>query len=326
MKNKITVPTLGAMLLALCSSAQAQQQKQVPRIGYLVTGSASAHSARREAFQKGLRDLGYVEGQNIVIEYRYAEGKIERLPDLAAELVRLKLEVIVASPTESIRAAMNATKTIPIVMGTAGDPVAAGFVVSLAHPGGNVTGSSQMSPELGGKRLELLKESFKKVFVVAVLHTGTATQTVQMKEMELVARALGLQLQLVKIQGQSDLETALSVISKGRATALTGLTSPVFFFNRERIAQFAAKNRLPAIYPAREYVESGGLMSYGPNIAENHRRAATYVDKILKGAKPADLPVEQPTKFEFIISLRAAKQIGVTIPPNVLARADIVIK
>jgi putative tryptophan/tyrosine transport system substrate-binding protein len=321
MKNKITVPTVGAMLLALCSSAQAQQPKQVPRIGYLVTGSASAHSVRREAFQKGLRDLGYVEGQNIVIEYRYADGKIERLPDLAAELVRLKLEVIVASPTESIRAAMNATKTIPIVMGTAGDPVAAGLVLSLAHPGGNVTGSSQMSPELGGKRLELLKESFKKVFVVAVLHTGTSTQVVQMKEMEAAARALGVQLQPVKIEGQSDL-----VITKGRATALTGLTSPVFFFNRERIAQFAAKNRLPAIYPAREYVESGGLMSYGPNIAENHRRAATYVDKILKGAKPADLPVEQPTKFEFIISLRAAKQIGVTIPPNVLARADIVIK
>jgi putative ABC transport system substrate-binding protein len=317
---------LSAMLLALSFPIEAQQPNKVARIGYLIAGTASSQSARREAFQKGLRDLGYVEGQNILIEYRYAEGKIERLPDLAAELVRLKLEVIVASPTESIRAAMNATKTIPIVMATAGDPVAAGLVLSLAHPGGNVTGSSQMSPELGGKRLELLKESFKKVFVVAVLHTGTATQTVQMKEMEVAARALGVELQPVKIEGQSDLETALSVITKGRATALTGLTSPVFFFHRERIAQFAAKNRLPAIYPAREYVESGGLMSYGPNIAENHRRAATYVDKILKGAKPADLPVEQPTKFEFVINLKAAKEIGLTIPPNVLARADIVIK
>jgi putative ABC transport system substrate-binding protein len=281
---------------------------------------------RRDAFRQGLRDLGYVEGQNIVIEYRYAEGKSARLAELATELVRLKVDVIVTGSTITTLAAKNATKTIPIVMATASDPVASGFVVSLARPGGNITGLSQMSPELGGKRLELLKEALKKISVVAVLYDGGAAQAVQMNEMEAAAPALGVQLQPVKVDGSNDLETAFSEMTRGHASAFIGVTSSMFFFHRERIADLAAKSRLPAIYPAREFVDSGGLMSYGPNISENHRRAATYVDKILKGVKPADLPVEQPTKFEFVINLKAAKQIGLTIPPNVLARADKVIK
>jgi putative tryptophan/tyrosine transport system substrate-binding protein len=315
-----------ALLFAISVPVEAQQSKKVPRIGYLANSTASAQAARREAFRQGLRDLGYVEGQNIVIEYRYAEGKSDRLPDLATELVHLKVDVIVAGSTITIQAAKNATKTIPIVMATAGDPVASGFVVSLARPGGNITGLSQMSPELGGKRLELLKEALKKVSVVAVLYDGGASQAVQMKEMEAAARALGMQLRPVKVEGPNDLETAFSVMTRGHASAFIGVTSSMFFSHRGRIADLAVKSRLPAIYPAREFVETGGLMSYGPNISENHRRAAIYVDKILKGAKPADLPVEQPMKFEFIVNLKTAKQIGVTIPPNVLARADRVIR
>ena len=307
-------------------SLEAQQPKKVPRIGFLNTASRTIASARMEAFRQGLRDLGYVEGQNIIIEYRYAEGKTDRLPDLAAELVRFKVDVIVAGTTISIQAAKNATKTIPIVMATSVDQVASGFVVSLAQPAGNVTGSSHMSPELGGKRLELLKDALKKVSVVAVLHDGGVGQELQMKEMETSARALGVRLQPVKVEGPNDLETAFSVMARGHASAFIGLTSPVFFFHRGRLADLAANNRLPAIYPGSEFVDAGGLMSYGPNIFENYRRAATYVDKILKGAKPADVPVEQPTKFELIINLKAAKQIGLTIPANVLARADRVIR
>jgi len=316
---------LGALLLALCIRAQAQQLKQVPKIGVLSTGSASSEAARNEAFLQGLRELGYVVGQNILIEHQYAEANPDRLPELAAELVLLKVDVIVAGAL-AIRAAMNATKTIPIVMETSGDPVAYGYVVSLAQPGGNVTGSSQMSPELGGKRLELLKEALKKVSVVAILHDGGAAQAPQMKEMEAAARALGVQLQPVKAEGPSDFENAFSAMTRGHASAFIGLTSSTLFNHRNQIVDLAIKSRLPAIYPASEWVDAGGLMSYGPNIFENYRRAAKYVDKILKGAKPAALPVEQPTKFELIINLKAAKQIGLIIPPSVLARADRVIK
>ena len=316
---------LALLFLAAGTLAQAQQIKKIPKIGVLSTGSASSETARNEAFLQGLRELGYVVGQNILIEHRYAEAKPDRLPELAAELVRLKVDVIVAGAL-AIGAAKNATKTIPIVMATSGDPVAYGYVVSLAQPGGNVTGSSQMSPELGGKRLELLKESLKKVSIVAVLHDGGAAQAPQMKEMEAAARALGVQIQPVKVEGPSHFENAFSAMTGGHASAFIGLTSSALFNHRKQIADLAIKNRLPAIYPGSEFVDAGGLMSYGPNIFENYRRAAKYVDKILKGAKPGDLPVEQPTKFEFIINLKTAKQIGLTIPPNVLARADKVIR
>jgi putative tryptophan/tyrosine transport system substrate-binding protein len=316
---------LVALLLALSFPAEAQQPK-IPRIGFL-SGTLDAQKNRLAAFQKGLRELGYLEGQNIAIDYRWTAGKNERLPDLAAELVRLKVEVIV-TVSRGIQAAMDATKTIPIVMATSGDPVAYGYVVSLAQPGGNVTGLSQMSPELGGKRLELLKEVIKEVSAVAVLFwhldLGQAAAA-QMKELEVAARALGVQLQTVKVSERNDLENAFSAMTKGHASALIALTG-TNFTHRRRIADLAAKSRLPAIYPGGEFVDAGGLMSYGPDITENYRRAATYVDKILKGAKPADLPVEQPKKFEFAINLKAAKQIGLTIPPNVLARADKVIK
>ena len=304
---------------------KAQQVKQVPKIGVLSTGSVSSGTARNEAFLQGLRELGYIVGQNILIEHRYAEAKPDRLPELAAELVRLKVDVIVAEAL-AIGAAKNATKTIPIVMATSGDPVAYGYVVSLAQPGGNVTGSSQMSPELGGKRLELLKESLKKVSIVAVLHDGGAAQAPQMKEMEAAARALGVQIQPVKVEGPSDFENAFSGMTRGQASAFIGLTSSTLFNHRKQIVDLATKNRLPAIYPGSEFVDAGGLMSYGPNIFENYRRAAKYVDKILKGAKPGDLPVEQAMKFELVINLKTAKQIGLTIPPSVLARADKVIK
>src|SRR5262245_4286307 len=325
MKKKITVLILSAMLCALCVTAEAQQPKKVHRIGFLAPGDPVSQST--EAIRLALRELGYIEGQNIAIEYRYGEGKPDRFPELAAELVRLKVDIIVVvGGNRIIPAATNATKTIPIVMATSGDPVAYGYVASLAQPGGNVTGLSQMSPELGGKRLELLKEVLKKVSVVAVLFWDVDRgQVVQMKEVEVAARALGIQLQIVKVLQPNDLENAFSAMTKGRANALIALTGTNFTY-RGRIADLAAKSQLPAIYPGGEFVDAGGLISYGPDITENYRRAATYVDKILKDRKPADLPVEQPTKFELVINLKAARRIGLTIPPNVLARADKVIK
>ena len=320
----VAIFVLGAMLLALTCLAEAQQPKKVPRIGFL-SDTLDAQKNRLAAFQKGLRDLGYLEGQNIAIDYRWSAGKNERLPNLAAELVRLKVDVIV-TVSRGIQAAMDATKTIPIVMATSGDPVAYGYVVSLAQPGGNVTGLSQMSPELGGKRLELLKEVLKKVSVVAVLFWDVDRgPVVQIKEVEVAARALGIQLQIVKVLQPNDLENAFSAMTKGRANALIALTGTNFTY-RGRIANLAAKSQLPAIYPGGEFVDAGGLISYGPDITENYRRAATYVDKILKGRKPADLPVEQPTKFELVINLKTAKQIGLTIPSEVLARATRLIR
>ena len=314
--------------LMLCGArAEAQQPKKVPRIGFLNATSPSAVSARIEAFQQGLRELGYVEGKNIVIEYRYAEGKPDRLPALAAELVRLQVDVIVTAGATDTRAAKQATATIPIVMAQDNDPVGSGFVASLARPGGNITGLANVSPEVSGKRLELLKESVSKLSRVAVLGNATNPGNAQaLRETEDAARALGLKLQYLEVQSPDGLETALKAAAKERSQALITLQNPVASTHRTRLVELVAKSRLPAMYFNKGFVESGGLMSYGVNVDDLNRRAATYVDKILKGRKPADLPVEQPTKFEFVINLKAAKQIGLTIPPNVLARADRVIK
>ncbi len=316
---------LSALLFALCSSAGAQQSKKVPRIGYLGAGSRS--SAVVEAFQQGLRDLGYIEGQNITIEYRSTEGMAERLPNLAAELVQLNVDIIVVGGSPATQAAKNATKTIPIVMTNVTDPVGVGLVASLAHPGGNVTGLSNVGSDLAGKQLELLKETSPKVSRVAVISDSAIPgNALWLGEMKVAAEALRITLQPVDVHRPDDFERAFSAIKKEHASALSALRNGVNNNYRARIVDFAAKSRLPAMYPEREFVEVGGLMSYGPNYADLYRRAATYVDKILQGRKPADLPVEQPTKFELIINLKAAKQIGLTIPPNVLARADRVIR
>jgi len=304
--------------------AQAQQPTKIPRIGYLV---ASTTSPRIEAFRQGLRELGYVEGKNIVIEWRYAEGKLDRLPALAAELVRLKVDVIVTRGPLPTRSAKEVTNTIPIVMSSVGDPVAAGFVASLARPGGNITGLSTLAPEISGKQLELMKEIVPKLSRVAVFGTSTIPDHAQsLREIELAAGAFKVQLQYLDVLGPKDIETAFRAASKGRADALLVLGGSVLASQRTHILEFAVKSRLPAIYATRQNVDAGGLMSYSVNQTDLDRRAATYVDKILKGRKPADLPVEQPMKFELIINLKAAKQIGLTIPPNVLVRADKVIK
>jgi putative ABC transport system substrate-binding protein len=310
-------------------AVKAQQGAKVPRIGYLaVDRAAGPHLI--EAFRQGLRDLGYVEGSNVVIEYRDAEGKFERLPALAAELVALKVDVIVAGGTPLILAAKQATRTLPIVFAAASDPVTDGLVTSLARPGGNVTGLSNIAPELVGKRLELLKQAVPGVSRVAVLWqpgaTGERTEKDMLKGAEVAARALGVRLQVVEARGPADFDRAFSDMTRARADALTVLPSVMFITERRRLVDLAAKNRLPAVYPSREYVDVGGLMAYGPHVADLFRRAATYVDKILKGAKPGDLPIEQPTKFELVINLKTAKALGLTIPPSLLARADEVIQ
>src|SRR5215467_13656683 len=326
MRKNIFGLALGALLFALSSSAEAQERKKIPRIGFLSAASRSSQSANVEAFREGLRELGYVEGQNIVIEYRYAEENLEPLSDFAADLVRLKVDVIVAAGgIQAIRPAKNATSTIPIVMTGTADPVASGFVTSLARPGGNITGLTLGGPELYGKRLELLKEAVPRVSRVAIFLNPTSA-TSWLKDMQASAQALGLRIQSSDVRSVNDLEGAFQAATKWGAGGLTVSGDPVFSANRKQIVEFAAKNRLPAIYPIRQYVEDGGLMSYDAKLADLYRRAATYVDKILKGAKPADIPVEQPRKFEFIINLKAAKQIGLTIPLNVLAGADKVIK
>jgi putative tryptophan/tyrosine transport system substrate-binding protein len=315
------------VFLLTVSFAEAQQPTKIPRIGYMGASFRSTNPARIEAFRQGLRELGYVEGKNIVIEYRWAEGKFDRLPDLAAELVRLKVDVIVTAGPASTRPAKEATVTIPIVMGFDNDPVGNGFVASLARPGGNITGLSTHYPEITGKQLELLKEIVPRLSRVAVFGTSTQARNPQaLRETELAAGAFKVKLQYLDVLGPKDIETVFRAASKGRAEAVLVLQSPVLNSQRTQVVNLAVKSRLPAIYAAREFVEDGGLMSYGVSVTDLYRRAATYVDKILKGAKPADLPVEQPIKFEFIISLKAAKQIGLTIPPNVLARADKVIR
>jgi putative ABC transport system substrate-binding protein len=327
MSKKIFGFALGALLFALCFPAEAQQPTKIPRIGFLAATSPSAISTRIEAFRQGLGELGYVEGKNIVIEYRYAEGNLDRLPALAAELVRLNVDVIVTGGAANTRAAKEATKIIPIVMALDNDPVASGFVASLARPGGNITGLSTLAPEISGKQLELLKEIVPKLSRLAVLGNSTTPVNAQaLREIELPAGPFRVKLQYLDIRDPKDIETAFRAASKGRAEALLVLASPLFVLQRTQLTDLALKNRLPAIYDRREFVDDGGLMSYGTNFADMSRRAATYVDKILKGAKPADIPVEQPKKFEFIINLKAAKQIGLTIPPNVLARADKVVR
>jgi len=316
------------VLLAVAVIAEAQQPKKVPRIGYLTGSSLPAISQWTEAFRQGLRELGYVEGKNIVIEWRGAEGKFDRLPALAAELVRLNVDVIVTGGEAATRPAKGVTGSIPIVMTQDDDPVGTGFVASLARPGGNITGLSTLAPERSGKRIELLKEIIPGLSRVAVFGTSTEPSNAQaLKEIELAARALGIKLQYLDVLSLKDIEIAFQAAVMERAGAvLMDVSGPITGPRRKEIAQLAVKSRLPVIYGRREPVEAGGLMSYGVSVDDLDRRAATYVDKILKGAKPADLPVEQPIKFEFIINLKAAKQIGLTIPPNVLVRADKVIK
>jgi putative tryptophan/tyrosine transport system substrate-binding protein len=318
---------VAALVLVFAVIAEAQQLAKVPRIGFVSAISSSTISSRVEAFRQGLRELGYVEEKNIVVEYRYSDGKLERLKDFAAELVRLKVDTIVTAGPSVTRPVKEATATIPIVMAFDDDPVGSGFAASLARPGGNITGLSILAPEISGKQIELLKEIVPNLARVAILGTSTRLGTAQtLKETELAARAFGVKPQYLDILGPRDIETAFREASKGRAEAVLVLQSAVIYMHRKQIVDHAVKSRLPAIYNVPEFVEAGGLMTYGVHLPDLYRRAATYVDKILKGAKPADLPIEQPTKFEFIVNLKAAKQIGLTIPPNVLARADRVIK
>ena len=314
---------------AMCGAvAQAQQPKKVPRIGYLSGSPPFSIAEHNEAFRQGLRELGYMEGKNIVIEWRSAEGKRDRLPALATELVHLKVDVIVTAGPLVTRAAKEATVTIPIVMAQDPDPVGNGFVASLARPGGNITGLSRIAPELSGKQMELLKEIVPMLSRVAVFGTSTRPgNALTLREVELAAGAFGVKLQYLDILSPKDIETAFQAAVKERADgALWFVTGSIGNPHRKKIADLAVSSQLPVIYFQRADVEAGGLMSYGVNVVDLHRRAATYVDKILKGRKPADLPVEQPTKFEFIVNLKTAKEMGLTIPPNLLARADKVIK
>jgi putative ABC transport system substrate-binding protein len=327
MTKKIFLWQLANVLLAVVSLAQAQQPTKVPRIGILSSLSPAAVSARMDAFRQGLRELGYVEGKNIFIEYRYADGKLDRLPDLAAEFVRLKVDVIVTGGPAVNPSAKKATSTIPIVLSFDNDPVGNGFAASLAHPGGNITGLSTLAPEISGKQMELLKEIIPKLSRVAVFGNSIQPGNPQaLKETELAAKAFKLQLQYQDVLDPKDIESAFREASKARAGALLVLGNVVVTSQSKQFVELAAKSRLPAIYWSPEFVEAGGLMTYSVSITDLFRRAATYVDKLLKGRTPADLPVEQPMKFEFIVNLKAAKQISLTIPPNVLVRADRVIR
>ena len=308
--------------------AEAQQPTKIPRIGVLAAATPATAAHLVEAFKQGLHEHGYVEGQNVVLELRFGEGKAEQFPILAAELVRLKVDVILALTNPVIDAVRQATQTIPIVMPAASDPVGAGFVASLARPSGNITGLTGYSPELNGKRLELLKEAFPKLSRVALLLSPNFPgSTLDLKETQSAARSLGLRIQPLEVRDDSDIDRSFKAMIKERADALTMFPGhPVLFVNRKKIVELAANHRLPAMYSLIEFVDAGGLMFYGPDLLAGYRRAADYVDKLLKGAKPADLPVEQPTKFEFVINLKASRRIGLTIPPNVLARADKVIR
>ncbi len=330
MGKKIIASLLATFVLASVYPAEAQQTKKVPRIGYLSPSDPGSEASRSESIRQALRERGYIEGKNIAIEYRYAEGKVDRFSELAAELVHLKVDVIVASGgPRLIQAAKNAIKTIPIVMVGAGiDPVEAGFVESLAHPGGNVTGITTLNRELGGKRLELLKEAVPKVVRVAVLYdAGTLGIVRDVKEvLPVAARALGLTIEPWEIRTANDVDRAFAAMGKQRPDGLSVAGGRLMGANQKRIADFALKSRLPSMYYSREAVEAGGLMSYGADEVDSYRRVAYFVDRILKGAKPADLPVEQPTKFEFVINLKTANQIGLTIPPDLLARATKIIR
>jgi len=327
MNIKFRLWLLATVLLTTVSPAAAQQPTKIPRIGFLFSLSPVANADRIGAFRQGLRDLRYVEGKNIVVDYRYAEGKRERLGELAAELVRSRVDVIVSGGPAVTRPIKDLTATIPIVMAQDSDPVGNGFVASLARPGGNITGLSTLAPEISGKRLELLKEIVPKLSRVAVFGTSTFPGNRQMlKETELAAGAVGVQIQYLDVRDSKDLESVFRESMKRRPEAGVVLAGAVIFALRTQIADLAARNDLPVIFPQSEYVEDGGLMSYAPNYPDLFRRAATYVDKIVKGAKPAELPVEQASKFEFIINLKSAKRISLAIPPNALARADKVIK
>jgi putative ABC transport system substrate-binding protein len=319
------------MLFALCGSTEAQQPKKVARIGYLSSIEPARESTRSEAIRLALRELGYIEGQNITIEYRYGELKRDRASELATELVRLNVDIIVVSGGGNwVRAAKNATKTIPIVMvGTGPDPIEAGLVASLARPGGNVTGVTLLNRELGGKRLELLKEAVPKLARVAVLYDPTDLRAARevVEVLPITVRALGLTVQPSEVEAAEGLQRVFAALNKERPDGLyVHPSGPRMFANGKRIAEFALRNRLPSMYVNRDLVDAGGLISYGADLIDSYRRAATYVDRILKGAKPANLPIEQPTKFELVINLKTAKQIGLTIPQKLLARADKVIR
>ena len=327
MRNKFCL-LLMIIVLGWAWSAEAQQQANMPRIGFLSAMSTSAGASYREVFREGLRQLGHVEEQNIIIEWRYADGRDERLPDMAAELVRLRVDVIVTHSTPAIRAVQHATKIIPIIMANVGDPIAAGFVASLAHPGGNITGFTNLSPDLSTKRLELLKEVSPRIRRVAVFQNA-AQHGPAMKDVQAAAKFLGVQLQTLEVRGPNDLEMAFAAITRERADALMTLPNPLLRQDdrpRKRIVDFTLNRRMPSMHEGNEYVEAGGLMSYGPDDDDNFRRAATYVDKILKGSKASELPVQRPMKFEFAVNLNAAKQIGLTVPPNLLVRANRVIR
>jgi putative ABC transport system substrate-binding protein len=317
------------VLLAVAVIAEAQQPNKIPRIGYLLDGHPATESARAEGIRLALRERGYIDGQNIAIEFRYAEGKVDQFSELAAELVGLKVDVIVvAGGAPLTRAAKNATKTIPIVMtGRGSDPVEAGLVDSLARPGGNVTGITNLSRELAGKRLELLKEAVPKLARVAVLYeTATGSGAIELKEVQTAARALKLTIQSWEVRAADGFEKVFAALNKQHPDGLYVISGPLMFNNQKRIAAFALKSRLPSMYSTREAVDAGGLLYYGADLADSYKRVAYYVDRILKGAKPADLPVEQPTKVELVINQKTAKQIGLTIPQKVLGRADKVIK
>ena len=326
MKRKLPFLTICALLFAFCVCAQAQQLSKAPRLGYLNAGANPARSPRTEAMRQGLRQLGYIEGQNIFIEYRYAEGESEKLPELVRELLNLKVDIIFAQGTMAVRAAKNATATVPIVT-TSADPIRAGFVESLARPGGNITGLTNFTSELAGKRLELLKEIVPRLSVLAVLWTSSGSGSeLAKKEIEIAAQSLGVELRAYDVTNANDVEPVFSTMKRERVGALIVLRSLVIINQIERIVELALKSRLLALVDDRNFVRMGALASYGTNLVDLDRRAATYIDKILKGAKPADLPVEQPTKFELVINLKAAKHLGVTIPGDVLRWADEVIK
>jgi putative tryptophan/tyrosine transport system substrate-binding protein len=326
-KQKNSALALGALLLALCPAAEAQQTGKVWRIGYLSAGSRLGAEAREEAFRQGLRELGYVEGQNITIEYRYAESNRDKLSVLTGELVSLKVDLIVAVTTFAASAAKKTTGTIPIVMRLPGDPVEDGLVASLARPGGNVTGVTSIIIQLGGKRLELLKELVPALSRMAILwRPGGQYVLKRLKEMEAESRSLGIQFRPIEVRLPNEIDEAFRTASKEHTNGITTMRDPFINSQRKRIVDLAIKSRLPSTFDDTEFVEAGGLMSYGANLIDLQRRLATFVDKIFKGTKPADLPVEQPTKFEFVINLKTAKQIGLIVPPNVLARADKVIR
>ncbi len=315
------------LLAAAPTAADAQQPAKVPRIGFLQASSSSVTRHFADAFRQGLRELAYVEGQNFVIEERWAEGRAERLPDLAADLVRLKVDVIVTGSTPGARAAKQATTKIPIIAVVVGDPVRTGLVASLARPGGNLTGLSDITVDMSAKRLELLKEVAPTASRVAVLWNPThPTNPLQLRETQIAAQALGLTLQPVEVRSSDELDRAFAAMVRERASALLVLAETLTLLHRRRVAELSARNRLPAMYPFREQAEAGGLMSYGPSIPAMYRRAAAYVDKILKGTKPADLPVEQPMRFEFVINMKTAKALGITFPPSIMVRADRVIQ